>query len=87
VSDRKYLYQGPPSGVTLKDGREVLLWPGVEVTLPSDNRYVQRLVAKKLLAEPVAEQRPARTQQKRVRAPKQSPASERQPAELAPTEE
>lgn len=45
----KYLYSGPASGVTLrdKDGKsmEVLLWPGSEVDLPSDNEYVKTLVA------------------------------------------
>jgi len=41
----KYLYEGPNSGVTLQDGREVLLWNGREVDLPEDNEYVQKLIA------------------------------------------
>lgn len=29
-----YIYVGPPSGVTLADGREVMLWPNAVVDLP-----------------------------------------------------
>jgi len=41
----KYLYEGPNSGVTLRDGTEVLLWNGKEVELPEDNDYVKTLLA------------------------------------------
>lgn len=44
----KYLYKGPPSGVTLQDGedkREVLLHTGREVDLPEDHAYTKTLVA------------------------------------------
>lgn len=42
----KYVYSGPLSGVTLKDGTEVLLHPGAAVELPEDNRYVKTLRAR-----------------------------------------
>lgn len=41
----KYVYQGPPSGVTFSDGKEVMLFPGVEVELPEENEYVKTLIA------------------------------------------
>ncbi|MBE0128186.1 MULTISPECIES: hypothetical protein [Citrobacter] len=57
----KYLYSGPASGVTLrnKDGKpmEVLLWPGSEIDLPSDNEYVKTLIALNHLT-PSAQQTP-----------------------------
>jgi len=43
-----YIYNGPLSGVTLKDGekaKEVMLFPGKEIDLPETNEYVKRLVA------------------------------------------
>lgn len=45
MSDTLYLYQGPLTGVTLNDGREVMLYPDREVSLPADNQYVKTLVA------------------------------------------
>ncbi|WP_298438062.1 hypothetical protein [Geobacter sp.] len=53
--DTNYRYGGPLSGVTLDDGREVMLHPGAEVLLPADNDYVKTLVAQGFLTE-VAEQ-------------------------------
>ncbi|MDI1471927.1 putative cytoplasmic protein [Thermodesulfovibrio sp. N1] len=41
----KYVYQGPPSGVTLNDGKEALLFPGAEIELPEENDYVKTLIA------------------------------------------
>jgi hypothetical protein len=41
-----YVYHGPTSGVTLADGTEVMLFDGVEVTLPDRNRYVSALLAR-----------------------------------------
>lgn len=38
-----YIYVGPPSGVTLADGREVMLWPNATVDLP-DSDYTRALV-------------------------------------------
>jgi len=50
MAERKYLYTGPMTGVTLGDGREILLYPGKETTLPDDNEYVKTLVALKRLS-------------------------------------
>lgn len=47
--EKRYRYQGPLSAVTLAGGRDVLLSPGAEVTLPDDNAYVAALVARKHL--------------------------------------
>jgi hypothetical protein len=47
--------------VTLKDGSEKLLHPGKPVDLPSDNRYVRTLVARKLLTEVPAAPREKKT--------------------------
>ncbi|MFC5431763.1 hypothetical protein ACFPTO_23650 [Paraburkholderia denitrificans] len=44
----KYIYSGPPSGVTLKDGnnvREIILLPTREVDLPEAHEYTQTLLA------------------------------------------
>jgi len=74
--DKTYLYSGPPSGVTFsgKDARQVMLHPGKRVTLPSENPYVERLVARGLLAEVAGEapqQQAAPTRRaSRSRAPK-----------------
>ncbi len=49
----KFIYSGPPSGVTLSSGKtktEVMLFPGREVELPEDNAYVRSLIARKHLA-------------------------------------
>lgn len=51
ANDTRYLYSGPLSGVTLDDGREVMLHPGTVVALPAENPYVRTLVAKELLTE------------------------------------
>lgn len=50
----KYIYSGPPSGVSLNDGdtvREVLLWPGQEVEFEPDNEYALTLMAEGYLQE------------------------------------
>ncbi|EAO6203665.1 hypothetical protein PPQ31_001232 [Salmonella enterica] len=50
----KYIYSGPPSGVSLNDGdtvREVILWPGREVEFAPDNEYALALVAEGHLQE------------------------------------
>lgn len=47
--ETRYRYTGPLSAVTLAGGRDVLLAPGAEVTLPDDNAYVKALVARKHL--------------------------------------
>ncbi|ECJ2443479.1 hypothetical protein FNI96_12940 [Salmonella enterica subsp. diarizonae] len=50
----KYIYSGPPSGVSLNEGdtvREVMLWPGQEVEFAPDNEYALSLVAEGYLHE------------------------------------
>ena len=66
-TDTQYRYSGPLTGVTLDDGREVMLHPGSEIPLPADNEYVKTLVAQKLLTE-VAPPKPqtTKTAQKEV---------------------
>lgn len=49
--DTNYRYSGPLSGVTLDDGREVMLHPSSEIPLPADNDYVKTLVAQGFLTE------------------------------------
>lgn len=49
--DTNYRYTGPLSGVTLDDGREVMLHPGGEIQLPPDNGYVKTLLAQGFLTE------------------------------------
>lgn len=41
----KYLYKGPISGVTLADGKEVMLLPGKEVELDAAHPYTKTLLA------------------------------------------
>lgn len=44
----KYLYSGPPSGVTLVDGdevREIILCPARAVDLPDEHAYTRTLLA------------------------------------------
>lgn len=54
-----YTYEGPPSGVTLPDGQEVILHPGKEVELDPANTYTQALVAQgRLKAVPVVPAEP-----------------------------
>jgi hypothetical protein len=50
-TDKKYRYHGSLSGVTLNDGREVMLHSGAIVSLPADNDYVKALLSQKLLTE------------------------------------
>ena len=57
--DTNYRYCGPLSGVTLEDGREVMLHPGREVLLPADNPYVQALVAQGFVTEVTEPSAPA----------------------------
>jgi hypothetical protein len=40
----EYLYRGPLAGITLSDGTEVILYPGRQVTLPSENAYTNTLI-------------------------------------------
>ncbi|HCM1915251.1 TPA: hypothetical protein N3A33_001112 [Salmonella enterica subsp. salamae serovar 28:r:e,n,z15] len=50
----KYIYSGPPSGVSLNEGgavREVMLWPGQEVEFEPDNEYALALLAEGHLQE------------------------------------
>ncbi len=56
--DTNYRYSGPLSGVTLDDGREVMLHPEATVPLPADNAYVKTLVAQGLLTEVAAKEPP-----------------------------
>lgn len=51
MADKTYTYSGPMSGVTLDDGREVLLHPNSIVKLPSGNEYVKTLAALGYLTE------------------------------------
>ena len=51
----KYRYSGPLSGVTLADGQEVMLHPGVEVELPEAHEYIQTLQALGHLAPAAAQ--------------------------------
>lgn len=54
----KYTYSGPMSAATLKDGTDVILMNGREVTLPDANEWVKSLVAQGRLT-PVAPDKPA----------------------------
>lgn len=50
----KYIYSGPPSGVSLNEGdviREVMLCPGQEVEFAPDNEYALALMAEGHLQE------------------------------------
>jgi hypothetical protein len=55
----KYQYNGPPSGVTLGDTKEVLLHPGKAVELDPEHPYTRTLLAQGRLApvpvEPASE--------------------------------
>ena len=44
-----FIYHGPPSGVTLSDGEEILLHTGAPVRLPEGHEYTRTLLARKLL--------------------------------------
>ena len=41
---KTYKYDGPLSGVSLKEHGDVMLIPGATVTLPEDNEYTGRLI-------------------------------------------
>jgi hypothetical protein len=71
VTDRRYVYSGPPSGVTLRGTppREALLMPGREVVLPEESPYTRRLVAKGLL-EPATERAAAARTSSETPAPR-----------------
>lgn len=59
AKDVKYNYSGPLTGVTLDDGREVMLHPGKDVLLPPGNAYVKALVVQRLLTEVTDEAAPS----------------------------
>jgi hypothetical protein len=66
MSETTYTYSGPPSGVTLcQDGRdrEIALFPGRPVTLPSGHPWVQGAVARGHLhaTAPATKRKKART--------------------------
>ena len=44
-----FTYHGPPSGVTLGNGEEILLHTGAMVHLPEEHEYTRTLLARKLL--------------------------------------
>ena len=44
MADTKYIYNGPPSGNTLADGREVRLHPGATVSLPVGDPWTLSLL-------------------------------------------
>lgn len=68
----KFTYSGPMSAATLDDGTDVILFPGREVSLPSDNAWVKGLVAQKLLV-PVAPAKPAPASSRPAPAPASTP--------------
>ncbi len=41
---KNYTYSGPPSGVSLDNGQDVLLFPGKVYALPESNAWVQAQV-------------------------------------------
>jgi len=47
----KYTYSGPDSGVTLPDGKEIMLFFGAEIELPEDSEYTRTLLALGYLQE------------------------------------
>jgi hypothetical protein len=59
MTDQKYIYRGPLTGVTIRTGegkqrktRDVTLIDGAEVELPPDHPYVKRLAALGRLVQP-----------------------------------
>ncbi len=51
---KKYLYSGPLSGVSLKEGDDIIdimLIPDGVVSMPPDNEYTKRLIRKGWLRE------------------------------------
>ena len=72
MDEKVYVYTGPLSGVSLRGGKEVMLHPGNEVTLPDDNEFVKTLVAMGRLKEaasasPAPVNRPQATAKKEVK--------------------
>lgn len=67
MADTTYTYSGPMSGVTLDNGREVLLYPNSTVELPEDNEYVKTLAALGYLAEAPAPAAPPRETKKKAK--------------------
>lgn len=69
-----YLYSGPPSGVTLDDGQEVLLYPGKTYALPSANPYVLALADQGHLSPAPAKPAPkAEPKSNKSKAAKENP--------------
>lgn len=51
----RFIYTGPPSGVTLRLGehcQDILLWPNKDIDLPAEHEYTQTLVALGYLKRP-----------------------------------
>ena len=59
-----FTYHGPPSGVTLGNGEEILLHTGATVRLPEDHEYTRTLIARKLLTPTPAPAKPGKTSTK-----------------------
>ncbi len=58
----KFIYKGPMSAATLRDGTDVILMNGREVTLPDNNEWVKSLVAQgRLVSASGSQAKPART--------------------------
>jgi hypothetical protein len=63
---KTYVYSGPPSGVSLDNGEEILLFPNKTYPLPEENTYVQALVKLKYLKEVESEAAPKPTADKKA---------------------
>ena len=50
-AEKTYTYTGPLTGATLDDGREVMLHPGRDISLPPGDPYAAALVAMGRLKE------------------------------------
>ncbi|WP_435951682.1 hypothetical protein [Dryocola sp. BD626] len=59
----KFIYNGPASGVTLANGREILLWPTSEIDLPEDNEWVMTMLARRHLTPVVMEDAEIKTEE------------------------
>ena len=55
---KTYVYSGPPSGFSLDNEKDVLLFPNKTYPLPEENEYVQALVKLKYLKEVKSETAP-----------------------------
>lgn len=73
-SDAKYSYSGSLTGVTLDDGREVMLHTGSEVLLPPDNSYVKSLVAQGYLKELPSDKSDLSDKSEGLKAKKETPS-------------